>query len=340
MEEKDYSPKTETVELVDGFLWIKRKLLKKCIVVKELLTITGRGLELKTDLYYTKKNFTLLFQCLEDSKLIKKVPSRNIVDIINIAGNLGFPIKLRRQLTKRALRLGVPFVIDKELGFNTVDELKMHDNIMLDTIYLFCNKLHSLQGIEAFASRDIAEISLRHNNLRSLDLTMLREYFPGLRKVNIGSNKLHSLNIGELPDYFILKAKNNKLTDLNSFVIGEGCTLNLQGNQFLQGDKIREFARKVSIIQRAKALYRHFLSNDQAWTENLIAAVLPTIIGSGVGMSIDLAKCFSTEPSSSHFCSPTFYDTYKYTLIGAFAGALIPPIWFIALYKKTYKILL
>lgn len=336
----------ETIELVDGSLSVKRNLLEKCSVIKDLLAVPGEGLELKTENYYTKKNFGLLLECLESYKTVHTVTPKHIISVINLAGNLGAPIKFRKKLTKRALGLNVPIVIDKEIGINTLETLlssfKKSPDIIINgdgkKMTLFNKKLHGLQGIERLKSSAITEIDLSYNNLRYLDLSQLLKYFPNLTTLDVSCNKLEYLKVKELPEYFSLNASNNKLADLDidQFIVGMGCKLYLHHNKFTQEKKHQILHMKKGFV---KALYHHLLSQDLSFNFFCfgICAGIGSVLGHISGHSLSLIRDLlqAQAHDSSQFCK---YGSY----IGALAFMSVPIVGFYDKYKlnKLYSITL
>lgn len=252
--------KCEVIKTVDEQrLVVSSDILKKFTVIENVMNLQGKSIRLKTNTFYTKKNFKKLFECSRNYKLIRSLKANRINQIIDLAGNLGACKKFRKKLTVQALKLKVPVCIEKDIGLNSVadidKEMCIGDTSILD---LSNRHLHSLQGIERFSSKDIRRINLSKNRLRTLDIPYLLRLFPNLKDLNVNYNKLLELKLGIVPDEFYLHAMKNKLTDLEPFTLGENCVVSLKRNKLsrqvqnriMLWGKQRPFRKHVSVILR------------------------------------------------------------------------------------------
>ncbi len=221
----------------------------------------------------------------------------------------------------------------------TIADLDKERVIVEETkLNLSGQQLYNLQGIESFSSELITEIDLRNNKLKSFDVPFLFRLFPNLRKLDISYNKLERLKIGNLRDRFILRASNNNLKDLEPFLLGELCRLDLCDNNFSKETKkrLRLYEKKCSAWKHAIVLYRYYTSPVLLWYLGIVGpftAGIGSVTGGLAGVGVDVVKSFLE--------SKALNEQYPFgrigLAIGALAGALIHPVYVINEYSDCYR---
>jgi hypothetical protein len=271
------------VEVQDGFLSIPREKLLRCTVLVEVIHSSKTDtLPLKTDLYYTQENIKTLFECFDESMLIEKIGEDRIVDIFNIAGNMGAPREIKKKLAWHALNLGLNFPIDGGL-IKSCNDVEIDFDNNATKLDLSNKKIKILLGLERFKSKNVTKIDISGNKLKQLDLGLFFKLFPNLQELNINDNKIDQLTLSRIPDMFILNARYNSLgtiKDIDSFLLGERCQLDLARNSFSEDiqKKIKWCARKRSLWNNIKVFYRYTISPV------LIIRFFQVFFGTGIGL--------------------------------------------------------
>ena len=219
----------------------------------------SEDIELKTEPFYTKNNFDILFGCIKNPQLIEDVTDIQIDPIFQIAGNLGASLAFRKTLAKRAIDLDQEIDFDTDLNISSpaflYDEGFRSD---AETLDLSAKKLTCLLGLKHFANNKVTKIKLDKNCLQNIDVSQILKYFPKLKELDVSHNKLKKIKIVKTPDYFKIDASYNKLEDLDKFSLGEANYLLLNKNLFNKTiqEKIWSNMKERSYWQHLRTIYR------------------------------------------------------------------------------------